>query len=50
MQMITIPYNVYYQAAQVCTIKNNTNCAPWQKSVHMYFTQMCTDSNYTVLH
>ena len=51
MQMITFPYNVYYQAAQVCTRKKQYQSHTlWQKSVHMYFTQMSTDSNYTVLH
>jgi hypothetical protein len=31
MQLITIPYNVYYQVAQVCTRKNNTTAHPVTK-------------------
>ena len=48
MQLITVPYNVYYQAEQVHTRKNNTNCTPCNNSVHTYYTQLCTDSNITL--
>jgi len=46
--MITIPYNVYYQPAQVCTRKNNTNCTPCDKRVFTCISHKCVQTVTTL--
>jgi hypothetical protein len=48
MQIITIPYNVYYRAAQVGTRKNSIICTPCDTSVFTHISHKCVQTVTTL--